>query len=91
MKYVFMFWHRTTAEPENVVEFKYLKAMVTNQNYIHEKIKSRLKSESSCYHAVHVFCLLSKDVRIKIYITIILLVVFYGCETWSVMLKGEHR
>jgi hypothetical protein len=34
--------------------------------------------------------LLSKYVKIGIYKTIILPVVLYGCETWSVTLKEEH-
>jgi len=33
----------------------------------------------------------SKDIKIKIYRTIILPVVFYGCETWSLTLRKEHR
>jgi hypothetical protein len=35
--------------------------------------------------------LLSGNVEVKIYKTIILPVVLYGCETWSVTLKEEHR
>ena len=35
--------------------------------------------------------LLSKNFKIKIYRTIILLIVLYGCETWSVTLREEHR
>jgi hypothetical protein len=35
--------------------------------------------------------LLSKNAKIKIYRTIILPVVLYGCETWSVTLREEHR
>jgi hypothetical protein len=35
--------------------------------------------------------LLSKNTKIKIYRTIILPVVLYGCETWSLTLRGEHR
>ena len=35
--------------------------------------------------------LLSKKLRIKIYRTIILPVVLYGCETWSLTLRKEHR
>ena len=35
--------------------------------------------------------LLSKNVKIKIYRTIILPVVLYGCETWSLTLREEHR
>jgi hypothetical protein len=30
-------------------------------------------------------------VKIKIYKTIILPVVLYGCETWSLTLREEHR
>ena len=35
--------------------------------------------------------LLSKNVKIKIYRTIILPVVLYWCETWSLTLREEHR
>jgi hypothetical protein len=35
--------------------------------------------------------LLSKNVKIKIHITVILVVVFYGCETWSLTLREERR
>jgi hypothetical protein len=35
--------------------------------------------------------LLSKNLKIKIYRTIILPVVLYGCETWSRTLREEHR
>jgi len=34
---------------------------------------------------------LSKNLKIKIYRTIILLVVLYGCETWSFTLRVERR
>jgi hypothetical protein len=36
-------------------------------------------------------CLLSRNVKVKIYKNIILTVVLYGCETWSVTLKEDHR
>jgi len=35
--------------------------------------------------------LLSKKLKIKIYRTIVLPVVLYGCETWSLTLREEHR
>jgi hypothetical protein len=35
--------------------------------------------------------LLSKDLKIRIYKTIILPVILYGCETWSLTLREEHR
>jgi hypothetical protein len=35
--------------------------------------------------------LLSRNVKVEVYKTIILLVVLYGCETWSLTLREEHR
>jgi hypothetical protein len=35
--------------------------------------------------------LLSRNVKVKIYKTIILPVVLYGCDTWSLTLREEHR
>jgi hypothetical protein len=35
--------------------------------------------------------LLSENIKIKIYTTIILPVVLYGCENLSLILKGERR
>jgi len=37
------------------------------------------------------YSLLYKNVNIKIYGTVILPVVLYGCETWSLTLREEHR
>jgi len=35
--------------------------------------------------------LLSKNLKIKIYRTIILPIVFYGCETWSLTMREKRR
>jgi hypothetical protein len=35
--------------------------------------------------------LLSKNLKIRIYNTIILPVVVYGCETWYLTLREDHR
>ena len=35
--------------------------------------------------------MLSKNLKIRIFRTIILPVVLYGCETWSLTLRDEHR
>jgi len=35
--------------------------------------------------------MLTKNLKIKIYKTIILPVVLYGCETWSLTMREEHR
>ena len=74
--------------------FKYLGTNLTNQNSIQEEIKTRLKSGQACYYSVQNLLsssLLSKNLKIKIYRTIILPVVLYGCETWSLTLREERR
>jgi hypothetical protein len=58
-----------------------------------EESNSRLNSGNACYHSVQCLLsshLLSRNVKVKIYRTIILPVVLYGCETWSLALRGEH-
>ena len=75
---------------ERVEEFKYLGTTLTNQNSIAAEIKSRLRTGNACYHSVQKLLssrLLSKNLKIKIYRTIILPVVLYGCETWSLILR----
>jgi hypothetical protein len=78
---------------ERVEEFKYLGKTLRDQNSIQEEIKSRLKPWNACYHSVQNLLssrLLSKNLKIKTYRNIILPVVLYGCETWSLTLKEEH-
>jgi hypothetical protein len=77
-----------------VSQFKYLGTTVTNQSLIQEEIKRRLNSGNACYHSVQnrpSSHLLSKNLKIRIYKTITLPVVLYGCETWSLTLREEHR
>jgi hypothetical protein len=71
-----------------------LETTVTNQNLIQEDIKRRLNSGNACYHSVQNLRssrLLSKSLKIRIYKTIILLVVLYVYEAWSLTLREEHR
>ena len=74
--------------------FGYLGATFTNQNSIQEEIKSRLNLQNACYHPVQKLLsssLLSKNLKLKIHRTVILPLVLYGCETWSLILREELR
>jgi hypothetical protein len=59
-----------------MAKFRYLVTTETNKNCIHILLSSHI---------------LSKNINIKIYKTIILPVVLYGCETWFLILKEEHN
>jgi hypothetical protein len=79
---------------EKLEEFRYLGTALTNQNSTQDEIKRKLKSGNVCYHSVHNLLLsnfLCENLKIQIYRTIILPVVWYGCETWSFTLGEELR
>jgi hypothetical protein len=83
-------------KPIQLIMYNYnptLGTRVTNQNLIQDEIK-RLNFGNACYHSVQNLLsshLLSKNLKIRIYKTIILPVVLYGCETWSLTLREEQR
>jgi len=71
----------------------YISRPVEVKNSIPEEIKSRLRPGNACYHSVQNILssrLLSKHLKIKIYRTIILPFVLYGCETWW-LTRWEER
>ena len=73
-----------------MAEFRYSGINFINQNSIQEEIKSGLRSWNAYCHSVQNILsssLLSKNLEIKIYRIIILPVVLYGCETWSLTLR----
>ena len=70
---------------ENVITFKYFGYLLTNHNSIREEIKFRLKTRNSSNYSIQTHLssqLLSKNLKIKIYKTIILPVMLYGRQTW---------
>jgi hypothetical protein len=91
----------TSGENENNIKMKYptfgrrtYNVFYGISKVIQGEIKRRLNSGNVCYHSVRNILLsrlLSKIVKIRIYKTIILRMVPYGCETWSLILREEHR
>ena len=85
---------RDNKSTEMMEQFKYLGTNLKDQNSIQEEIKNSLKSVNACCHSVQnllSFSLLPKNIKIKIYRTVILPVVLYGCETWSLTLTEIRR
>ncbi|KAJ4448004.1 hypothetical protein ANN_10014 [Periplaneta americana] len=79
---------------EEVEKFKYFGATITNINDTREEIKHRINMGNACYYSVEKLLsssLLSKNLKVRIYKTVILPVVLYGCETWTLTLREEHR
>jgi hypothetical protein len=76
---------------ERLEEFKYFGTVLTIKNSIQEEIESRLKLGNVSVQNLLPSSFQSKNIKIKIYRIIILTVVLYGCETWSLILREERR
>jgi hypothetical protein len=75
---------------ENVSQLKYLGTTLRNESLIQEEIKRRLNSGNACYHSVQNLPS-SRLLSVGIYNIKILSVVLYGCETWCLTAREEHR
>ena len=78
----------------NVTEFKYLGKTLMDQDYMREERKTTLNLGNVCYCPVLYLLsshLLSSNITIQRYKNVILPVVLYGCQTWSLSLKEELR
>jgi hypothetical protein len=76
-----------------MANFEYVETTETTRNYIDEETKSILNSGiTPCQSVQNLLSshLLYKSLKIKIYKTMILPVVLYGCETYSLTLRKEH-
>jgi hypothetical protein len=77
---------------ESVEQLRYFGTTATNQNSIQEEMMGRFKSGNACCHSVQKLLYSGfpyKNIKIKIFRTVIWPFVLYGCETWSLTLRGE--
>jgi len=79
---------------ERVEEFTYFGTNLMDQNSIQKEIKICLKLRNACYHSVQKMfscSLQSNNLKIKIYRTKIVSVVWYRCGNWSLTLREGRR
>jgi hypothetical protein len=82
-KYILLSLHQNAGQNHGTVQI--FGKDDTNQSLIQEEIKRRLNFGNACYHSVQNLLssrLLSKNKKIRIYKTMILLVVLCRCDTW---------
>jgi hypothetical protein len=73
--------------------FKYLGSLITEDNNMKEEIRSRIAGGNRCYLALQrIFKArsLSKNLKLKVYRTIVRPVVMYGSETWTSLKEDEE-
>jgi hypothetical protein len=78
---------------ENVAQCKCLLTTALNQSFIQDEILEGWNSGNAYYRSIQNLLfsrVVSKNVKMKIYTTLILSVVLYGCETWSPILREVH-
>jgi hypothetical protein len=77
---------------EKVESFKYLGAMIKSLNDIETEIKSKIAVGNKCYYTLGTILKrrsISQSIKIRLYKTIIMPVVTYGAETWTLTRKME--
>jgi hypothetical protein len=76
------------------IEFPGYRFSMDENECVHTMQSSFDRTRPTLYHSAQTLLssrLLSNNLKIRIYKTIILPVVLYGCETWSRTLREEHR
>jgi hypothetical protein len=79
---------------ENVSEFEYLGiATLRNRNKVNGEIRRRMNCDNACYSVQKLLSshVLPKMLKLRMFKTIILPLVLYECETWSLTLREEHK
>lgn len=72
---------------KRVREFKYLGTVFNEGGSCEAEINARIQAGNRCYHSLGQLLKarnLSRQVKIRLYKTLIQPVVMYGCETWSI-------
>jgi hypothetical protein len=78
---------------QEVTDFKYLGSIITSGNNHERDIKARMAAGNRCYYALSKIMKsreISKSTKLKIYRTLIIPIVMYGCEGWTMSKHMEE-
>lgn len=78
---------------ERVNEFKYLGTIINDQNKLRAEINTRIKSANKCFFALKKQFrskFISRKTKLRVYKTLILPVLLYGSETWTLNLDIQR-
>ena len=79
---------------ENVTSFKYLGSIITSGGDSEKEIQARINAAKSCMGRLKIIWK-SKDIsmktKIRLYRSLVLSVLCYGCESWTLLTEQERR
>ncbi|VVC41512.1 Endonuclease/exonuclease/phosphatase,Reverse transcriptase domain [Cinara cedri] len=79
---------------KNISQFKYLSTMITHSNNLEYKILKRIQMGNKCYYAMGNLLksrILSKTLKVQLYVTLIRSIVLYGAQCWTVRKNDESK
>jgi exonuclease III len=79
---------------KRVDQFKYLGSVITQNNDIKTEISTRLQSANKCFYGLSKIFrsrAISKNLKVRMYLTLLRPIVLYGAETWSLRKTEELR
>jgi hypothetical protein len=77
-----------------VDQFKYLGSIITQDNDIKTEISMRLQSANKCFFGLSKIFrsrAISKNLKVRMYLTLLMPIVLYGAETWPLRKTEEQR
>ncbi|VVC44605.1 Reverse transcriptase domain [Cinara cedri] len=79
---------------KRVDQFKYLGSIITQDNDIKTEISTRLQSANKCFFGLSKIFrsrAISKNLKVRMYLTLLRPIVLYGAETWPLRKTEERR
>jgi hypothetical protein len=77
-----------------VSQFKYLRSIITQDNELKTEVSSRIQLANKGYYGLEIILksrTIFKNLKIRMYMTLLRPIVLYGFETWALRKSEEQR